>query len=269
MAKKSLKNHVNQKKANKLVLTRRAKGGFIDRAGNIYSEQHGTDLIIGKKATLSTWHSKKLKNNVESFEGGQYRGGRKEKTKNLVKLDNGNILNQHNVEFTIAERKALESAVNRANRKRKQMLEKEGDLPRFVGGQDTGQKVSQLQLMGKESDFILARKSKSMQQFKTREAYESYMENLERVNSPDYLKERVKAYKRNHIKALKNVFGDDAKDVMMKIRMMKHEDYMELLQKDEELEVSYIYDPSALAGKLNRIRRSLGMRLKEEPLEES
>lgn len=231
MAKKNLKSHVTQKQNAK-------KGGYWKG---------------GKKASYQ-------------YEGTQYTGGRNKGRKNLKKLPSGNLLNQNNVEFTPAERKALESAVNRANRKRIRMLDQEAKLPRLVGGHDTGQKVGQLHLMGKESDFILSRKSKSLQQFKTREAYESYMRNLERVNSPDYITERIKLYKRNHMKALENVFGDDAKDVMMKIRMMKPDDYMKLIQSDEDLEVSYIYDPSARTGKLNRIRQALGMRLKEEEM---
>ena len=162
----------------------------------------------------------------------------------------------------------LESAVNTANRKRMKMIKEEGELPRLVGGKDTGQKVAQLQLMGKESDFIISRKSKSLQQFKTREQFEKYMTNLSKVNSPDYLDERTRAYKRNHMTALENAFGDDAKDVIMKIRMMPPEKYREMIQKDEMLEVSYIYDPSARSGKLNQIRASLGMKLKEDEIED-
>lgn len=198
-----------------------------------------------------------------SFEGTQYSGGRQKGRKNLVKLDNGNVRNQHGIEFTTQQKKALESAVNRANRKRVKMLEEEANLPRMVAGKDTGDTVRSLQLMGKESDFILARKSKSLQQFKSEKDYEKYMKNLERVLSEDYITDRVKLYKRNHIKALENVFGDDAKDVMMKLRMMKPKDYMKMIQSDEMLEVNYIYDPSDRDAKLNQIRSSLGMKLKE------
>lgn len=198
-----------------------------------------------------------------NYEGTQYRGGRKEKTPNLTKLDGGAIKNMHGVVFTPEERKRLESAVNTANRKRVKMLEAEGSLPRKKGGKETGDMVRSLQSMGKESDFIITRKSKSLQQFKSREHYERYMENLARVNSPDYVSARVRMYKKNHMKALENVFGDDAKDVIMKIRMMKPEDYMKLIQSDEDLEVSYIYDPSARNGKLNRIRKALGMKEKD------
>lgn len=221
---------------------------------------------MGKKKRTPGWHGgKKLR---PSYEGGQYSGGRQKGRKNLTKLDNGNVVNQYGVEITSAERKKFDSVINRANKKRVQMLEKEGDLPRLVGGQDTGQKVSQLQLMGKESDFILSRKSKSLQRFRTHADFEKYMTNVERTLSPDYINERTRLYKRNHMKALENVFGDEAKDVLMKIRTMKPEKYRELIQSDEMLEVGYIYDPSARSGKLNQIRASLGMKLKEEDIDD-
>lgn len=203
-----------------------------------------------------------------TYEGEQYTGGRVKGRKNLKKLDNGNLLNQFGIEFTLDERKALERIVNSVNQKRVKMLEEEGSLPRLVGGKDTGDKVRSLQLMGKESDFIIARRSKSLQQFKTKEQYYNYLDNLKKINSPTYIDDRVRMYKRNHMKAIENVFGDDAKDVLMKIRMMKPKEYMELIQSDEMLEVSYVYDPSARAGKLNQIRASLGMKLKDEDMEE-
>lgn len=213
------------------------------------------------------WRGNKKQANRPSFEGQQYTGGRVEGRKNLKKIDGG-VINQHGVIFSDAERKALESAVNTANRKRKRMLEAEGKLPRKVAGQETGQTVSTLQVMGKESDFIIARKSKSLQQFKTKEDYTRYMDRLRAVNSPTYIDDRTRLYKRNHMKAIENVFGDEAKDVLMKIRMMKPEEYRKLLQSDEMLEVGYLYDPSARAGKLNQIRASLGMKLKEEDFDE-
>lgn len=220
------------------------------------------DHVTNKQKSSGHWKGGKRKH--YTYEGGQYTGGREKGRKNLKKLDDGNFQNQYGVVFTPAERKALESQVNSANRKRMKMLEEEGNLPRVVGGKETGDTVRSLQLMGKESDFILSRKSKSLQRFKTRADYDRYMKNLQRVNSPTYIDDRTRMYKRNHMQALKNVFGDDAKDIVMKIRMMKPEEYRKLIQSDEDLEVSYIYDPSARAGKLNRIRAALGMKEKDD-----
>lgn len=259
MARKSLR-----KRLEKTKLIRLADGGFRDTTGKVYTSQEGTALLMEKKATLGHWKGGKKKKTT--FEGSRYEGGRVKGRKNLEKLPDGSVKNASGVTFTQEEKKRLESLVNRNNRIRMKMLEDEGELPRKKGGKDTGQKVSQLQLMGKESDFILSRKSKSLQQFKSREQFESYLSNLEIVTSPTYVDDRTRLYKRNHMTALQNVFGDEAKDVIMKIRMMKPEDYRKLLQSDEDLEISYIYDPSALAGKLNQIRRSLGIKPKEEPV---
>lgn len=232
MGKKSLKQNITEKK--------KKKGGYWK----------------GGKRTQYT------------YEGTEYRGGREKGRKNLKKTETGNLLNQHGVEFTQEQKKALESAVNRANRTRMKMLEKEGNLPRYSGGKPTGQTVATLQSMGKESDFIIARKSKSLQRFKSMGDYERYMKNLEIVNSPTYLDDRTRMYKRNHMQALENVFGDEAKDVIMKIRMMKPEKYREMIQKDEMLEVSFVYDPIDRKAKLNKIRMSMGMKLKEDDFED-
>lgn len=210
---------------------------------------------------------KKAAKKAASYEGQQYRGGRAPGRKNLKRTDTGNLVNQFGVTFTPEEKRALENAVNTANRKRARMLKEAATLPRMVSGRDTGDTIGSLQLMGKESDFILAKKTKSLQRFRDREQYENYMKTLQRVNSRDYIEDRIRLYKRNHMKALENAFGDEAKDVMMKIRMMKPKDYMKMIQQDESLEISYIYDPTARSGKLNQIRASMGMKLKDESMD--
>lgn len=194
--------------------------------------------------------------------------GRQAGRKNLKRTDSGDLLNQYGVVFTEQEKRALESAVNSANRKRRRMLETEAKLPRVVSGKETGDTVGSLHLMGKESDFILAKKTKSLQRFQSHEQYEKYMKNLEKVNQKDYVNERIKLYKRNHMKAIENAYGDDAKDVVMKIRMMKPKDYMEMIQKDETMEIGYVYDPSEASGKLNQLRASLGVKLKEDYIDD-
>lgn len=207
---------------------------------------------------------KKAAKALTAYEGQQYRGGRPEGRKNLKRTTGGNLVNQFGVMFTPDEKRALENAVNTANRKRVRMLKEAATLPRMVSGRDTGDKIGSLQLMGKESDFILQRKTKSLQRFKSREQFDAYLDNLKRVNTRDYIDDRVKMYKRNHMKAIENAYGDEAKDVVMKIRMMKPKDYMKMIQQDETLEISYIYDPTARTGKLNQMRASMGMKLKEE-----
>lgn len=204
-----------------------------------------------------------------TYEGRQYRGGRAAGRKNLKKTDAGNLINQHGVEFTPQEKRALETAVNTANRKRARMLKEAATLPRKVAGRETGDTVGSLQLMGKESDFILSKRTKSLQRFRSRAQYEAYMQSLQRVNSRDYIDDRIRGYKRNFMKTLENVYGDEAKDIVMRVRMMKPRDYMRLVEQDETLEIGAVIPSDAkVPGRLNEIRRALGMKEKPEFFEE-
>ena len=195
----------------------------------------------------------------KSYEGMQYRGGRKPGRKNLVRVEDG-FQNQHGVIFTEQEKKALETAVNTANRKRARMLKAEAELPRLSGGKDTGDTVASLQLMGKESDFILAPKSKSLQRFKSREEFENYLENVRNVNRREYVYERTEQYRQNYNTALDRAFGDEAGDIKARLNELSPKEYREFVaSNDDTLEIGYIYLPSRRTEKLNEIRSALDM----------
>lgn len=200
------------------------------------------------------------------YTGQQYRGGRTKGEKNLVKVSGG-VQNKHGVVFTEAERKALTNAVNTANRKRARLLKQEGDLHLFMGGQDTGQKLKDsLHLMGKESDFILAPKSKSLQRFKTKDEYDSYMRNLERVNDRGYINKRTEQYRENYKTALRNSFGNRADDIIEKIDKLSPAEYRKLVaQHDEDLEIHFVYSSDEETQKINVIRGALDLDIEELP----
>jgi hypothetical protein len=185
--------------------------------------------------------------------------GRAKGKKNLT-YEKGKIVNQHGVKFTDEEKKALESLVNSANRKRKRMLEEEKNLPLIIKGRNTGRTLGQTtSLMGKESDFILAKKSKSLQRFQSKDEYKKYIKNLKKVVDRDYVEKRAEQYKKNHIKALRNAFGGKAKDLVKALKDMPTKDYMKAVQSDEGLEIGYIYDPAQANIKLEQIKASLGL----------
>lgn len=204
--------------------------------------------------------AKKYSNkNLGQYEGGQYRGGRT-KNPNLKKTERGTLINKEGVEFTLEEKKALESAVNTATRKRKRMISQEGELIRTIWGKETGEKLKDgLQAFDYESDFILQRKSKSLHQFKTKEDYNRYMVNLQRVNSRGYIDYRVGVYKQNFITALETNHGSSADDIVDHIKKMKNRDFMKILAREEELDIDYVYDDNEREKKQNNIRRAFGI----------
>lgn len=89
---------------------------------------------------------------------------------------------------------------------------------------------------------------------------------MEKILDPEYEINLARLYKRNYMKALDNEFGEMAKDVKMKVRMMKPEEFMKMVQSDELAEISYVYDESQREGRLNVIRATFGMKLKEESI---
>ncbi len=182
--------------------------------------------------------------------------GRKKGSPNLQRKGK-KIINKHDVAFSEKEKRKLESLVNSANRKRRRMLQQEADLPRMLGGKDTGQKIKDLQTMGKESDFILAKKSKSLHKFRSKEEYRRYIKNLSRVVDRDYIAKRVELYRKNQIKALKNIYGKDAAPVIKILKKLSLKDYMRAVQSDELLELEYLYDPREAAAKLGYFQQAL------------
>lgn len=184
--------------------------------------------------------------------------------KNLKYSSDGSITNQHGVKITAEEKRALESAVVRANRKRSQMLKEVATLPRSVRGKPTGDTVATKLEFGYESDFIITKKTKSLQRFTSKAQFNKYMKYLERVNSDDYLNIMTRQYKRNYITALENVHGENAKDIAMKVRMMKPEKFRELIEKEELIEINDIYHEDDKAAARERLRASFGMKSKDE-----
>lgn len=185
--------------------------------------------------------------------------------KNLVKLDDGRMKNQHGVTFTEKEKRALVSAVNQANAKRAKQLKQAGKLPRYADGKPSGDTLATKLQAGYESDFIISKKSKSMQRFQNKTEYKQYMDYLKRVNSPTYLDDRTRLYKRNYMEALRRSHGDNAKDIEMKIRMMKPEDFRKLIETEQLPEIKDIYPKSdELSIEREHLRSILGMKSKED-----
>ena len=193
------------------------------------------------------------------YEGQQYRGGREKGLKSLKKLDGGKVENQYGVQFTADEKKALERAVNTANAKRKRQLDSLGKLPRIVNGKPTGQTMSDLGEYGKVSDLIITRKTKSLQRFRNRGEFESYMRYLGKVNSRDYLPAKVQIYKDNMAKAIEKQLPGMADDVIDAIRKMKPNDFIKFAYTHDDISIGHIYGPDAQTAKANTLRSALGL----------
>ena len=195
------------------------------------------------------------------WEGSQYRGGRAKGKKNLKKVPGG-VQNKHGVVFSEEQKKALNRAVDRANYQRKKMLKREMEV------HPEPEHLHDLRTMEKESVYSIARQSKSLQRFKSMEEYEQYMDKLAGIQSGAYQLERARAYKRNFMNSLLDTYGEDARDIVNKIRRMNPDKYMLMVAGDEVLEISYVPSDQKTNGRLNQLRAHLGMQLKPDWPEE-
>lgn len=191
--------------------------------------------------------------------------------KNIKNIGDGLLQNQHGVTFTEEEKRKLINEVKKANYRHNKQVSEADLTPRKVGGKETGMTIGEMRkIMGKEPDWIVTKKTASMQRFRSREQFENYLSYLQDVNSDGYVEKRLKEYKRNYSKALDEAFGEGAKDIKMKIRMTKPEVFEKLIKENEELEIGYIYEAETdykyanadLTEAANRIRAALGMKLK-------
>ena len=189
--------------------------------------------------------------------------GRKRNVPNMQRLSDGRLKNQHGVTFTEQEKRALVSAVNQANAKRAKQLKEAGKLPRYENGKPSGDTLATKLQMGFESDFIIAKKTKSLQRFNSKAEYNKYMKYLKSVNSGQYIEDRTRLYKRNYMEAIKRSYPDSA-DIQMKIRMMKPEKFREMIETDQLPEIKNVYPIRGQADESNALRAKLGMTLKDE-----
>lgn len=184
------------------------------------------------------------------------------KGKQNLRYEGNKIINQNGVVFTQDEKKALENLVNSASRKRKHMLELEQSLPFISGGVNMGMTVGDaVGRMGKESDFILVPKSKSLNRFTSKKEYNKYIKNLKRVVDRKYIDKRIVQYKKNINKAVHRALSSkQAWHIVRELNKLSPEDFMKMAQSDETLEFSYIYGPDGQRNKAIKVMNALHMK---------
>lgn len=184
--------------------------------------------------------------------------GRKKGQKNLKRVGK-RYENEYGVQFTEREKKQLESLVNSVNRKRKKIMTDKKMLdtrtalgvdPDFVFGLH-----SEKNLWGTGADTLLTKnRSKSLQRFKTKDEFKSYMKDLRRLSDGKYVEKRIKMAQKNKIKALETVFGDDAKHMVKGLRRLSPEEYQKVLSNHAMPSINYMYSEEEYDNALEKVK---------------
>lgn len=190
--------------------------------------------------------------------------GRAAGSKNLKKNEQGNWVNQYGVEITPEQRKFMENSVAALNRKRAKMEKETAPQTLRYAGQEIGGTLQDMRLMGREDILLQAKQSASFQRFRDQDQFTTYLKKLQDMKDPDYLHQKAVEYKRNWQKSFERTYGKHyAKDVQMRVRMMKPEDFVKLANTDETLQIGYNYGKESANNKIVNIRAALSMKQKD------
>ena len=165
----------------------------------------------------------------------------------LKRNRHGSVILPNGERITISEQKALRSAVNSANRKRKRMLER---LP--------AEAKEKYKDFGIESDFVMRKKSTSLKRFRNKKEFKHYLQNVQKIASGEFERKRIMTYKENYIRALRNTFNSSANKAIKAVRQMDLKTFRRLVESENLEEIGYVYyDPNN--EKLTRISQQLGV----------
>ena len=159
----------------------------------------------------------------------------------------GSVILPSGARITKSEQKALRSAVNSANRKRKRMLERLPNEARVKYND-----------FGIESDFVMRKKSTSLKRFRNKKEFLHYLRSVQKIASGEFERKRIETYKENYIRALRNTFNSSANKAIKAIKDMDLKAFRRMVESEELEEIGYIYyDPNN--EKLTRINQQLGV----------
>lgn len=165
----------------------------------------------------------------------------------LKRNKRGSIILPNGERITISEQKALRSAVNSANRKRKRMLE---NLP--------SEAKRKYKDFGIESDFVMRKKSTSLQRFRNKKEFNRYLKSVQKIASGEFERKRTLTYKDNYVRALKNTFNSSANNAVKAVKNMDYKTFKKKVESGELEDIGYVYyDPNN--EKLTRINQQLNV----------
>lgn len=155
----------------------------------------------------------------------------------MAKLKRNNrksVILRNGERITLKEQKALRSAVNSANRKRKRMIER---LP-----EEASRKYREF---GIESDFVMRKKSASLSRFRNKKEFDRYLRNVRRIASGEFERKRAETYKSNYIRALRNTFNSQANEAIRLVKNIDLKRFRYLVESGNLVDIGYIYyDPN-------------------------
>ena len=165
----------------------------------------------------------------------------------LKRTNRGSVILPNGERITLSEQKALRSAVNSANRKRKELINK---LPKEA--------MRRYKDFGIESDWVLRKKSTALNRFRSKKEFNKYLRHVRKLTNRQYIDNITSTYRANFIRAINNTFNSSGSELIEFINSLSNKDLRELSLADELGDIGYVYyDPKAPSVKLERLKKQM------------
>ena len=150
--------------------------------------------------------------------------------KRLRRTSRGTVILPSGEKITLTEQRALRSAVNSANRKRKRLLEK---MP--------ANRVSTKQV---DESWYYRKKSVKLNRFKNKAEFNRYLRGVQKIASGKFEQVRARTYFENYKQAIRLAFGkaSDTRNLIIKVNRVGVKAMEEAIANgDIEAEIGYLY----------------------------
>jgi uncharacterized protein YvpB len=148
------------------------------------------------------------------------------------------------------EKKELSLKVAQINRARTIERQKVENIEALSRGKPVGLKRGE---MGNIRTQELQPKKFNFDKIRPGKEWEKFKESVEKQSKSIYSTEKMERFKDNYINALRNVFGNNAEDIISIIKDLSPEDITSTFFADEQASIDFIYDPIDAAAKLDAL----------------
>lgn len=162
--------------------------------------------------------------------------------KRLKRTSRGTVILPSGEKITLAEQRALRSAVSSANRKRKRLLAK---MP-----------PNRVKTKQEEESWFYRKKRTKLNRFKNKEEFNRYLRGVQKIASGRFEQIRSRTYFENFKQAVHTAFGKttDTRRLIVKINRVGVKALEEAIASgDIEAEIGFIYTRDQYQYKYNRL----------------
>lgn len=185
--------------------------------------------------------------------------------KTRVQKVNDYYVNQYGVKIPVKDVEQFRRNVDAINKRASRQLEKYSKFERMIDNKPTGATVGDMMKMGYEPELPYWHRTANLNQFRTEESFRKRLKSTQKALEPGYYYERIRQYKKNYVKGLRENFGDDAEPLIKGINAMSLDKFIKLSTSNpDQLSIKAQYSEEGKFAHLYQLSNAWGLKKSKE-----